>query len=181
MIQVSNRADRKPLHQQFSDLDNKVFSAFCDSFTGISWDVDFKDNEDEFCGIDLQLTAKTATKEFTYDIELKSVHFNYLAIDYCYFQYEKWYSLVHYDNDIKLYVVIYPNLNKIAVWRVNRELLEKSEKEYQQMKRNTCKGDRLEEKLVYKFKFDDAKVFDVNLTNYKEKYDALYLQRTKKA
>ena len=175
MKQVSNRANRKPLHQQFSDLDNKVFSAFCDSFSNINWTADFKDNEDEFCGIDLQLTAKTATKEFTYDIELKSVQFNYLAIDYCYFQYE------NYDNDIKLYAVIYPNLDKIAVWRVNRELLEKSEKEYQQMKRNTCKGDRLEEKLVYKFKFEDAKVFQVDLTNYKEDYNALYKQRTKKA
>lgn len=181
MIQVSNRVNRKPLHQQFSDLDNKVFSAFCDSFANVDWTADFKDNEDKFCGIDLQLTAKTASKEYTYDIELKSVHFNYMKIDYCFFQYEKWYSLLQWDNDIKLYVAIYPNFNKIAIWRVNRELLEKSEKEYQQMKSNTCNGNGTKEKLVYKFKFDDAKVFDVDLTNYKSKYDALYKQRTEKA
>lgn len=49
------------------------------------------------------------------------------------------------------------------------------------MKSNTCNGDNLKEKLVYKFKFDDAKVYQVDLTNYKSKYDALYQQRTKKA
>lgn len=180
MIQVTNRGIRKPLHQQFSELDNKVFSAFCNTFTNVDWTADFKDNEDEFCGIDLQLTAKTDNKEYTYDCEIKSVHFSYLTIDYCYFQYEKWYSLCQWDNDIKVYIVIYPNLNKIAIWRVNRELLEKSEKEYQKMKSNTCNGDNLKEKLVYKFKFEDAKVYQVDLTNYKSKYDALYKQRTKK-
>lgn len=178
MKQVSNRR-KKPLHQRFSELDNKVFSAFCDSFTNINWIADYKDSNDEYCGIDLQLTAKTQTKENTYDIEIKSVHLNKL-LDYCYFQFSKWYSLVHWDNDYKLYVAIYPNHNKIAVWRVNRQLFEKSEKDLVQMRNNTCKGDYTNTKLVYKFMLKDAKVFDFNLTQYKDDYSALYKEITNK-
>lgn len=177
MIQVSNRSV-KPLHQKFSDLDNKVFSAFCQSFKNVSWIADFKDNEDEYCGIDLQLTALTKNKEITYDIEIKSVHLNKL-LDYCYFQWDKWFSLVEFDNDYKLYAVIYPNHNKIAIWRINRQLFEKSEKDYVKMKGNTCKGDRTKEKLVYKLKLSDARLFNVDLTNYREKYNALYKEIAK--
>jgi hypothetical protein len=179
MVQVTNR-NIKPLHQRFSELDNKVFSAFCKSFSGVSWTVDFKDNEDDFCGIDLQLTAKTNNRIGTYDVELKSVNFTYLAIDYCFFQYEKWYSLLQWDNEFKLYVAIYPYLDKIAVWRVNSDLLGKSEKEIKSMKNNTCKGEKLTEKLAYRFKFDDAKIFYVDLSQYRHKYDALYTEATEK-
>lgn len=178
MIQVSNRSV-KPLHQRFSDLDNEVFSAFCDSFSGINWNADYKDNSDQFCGIDLQLTAITNNKETTFDVEIKSVHLNKF-LDYCYFQWDKWFSLLEFDNDYKLYAVIYPNHNKIAVWRINRELFEKSEKDYVSMKRNTCKGDNTKEKLVYKLKIKDAKEFDFNLSQYKDKYSALYKEVTKK-
>ena len=177
MIQVSNRSI-KPLHQRFSDLDNKVFSAFCQSFNNVKWIADYKDNVDTFCGIDLQLTALTQNKETTYDVEIKSVHLNKF-LDYCYFQWDKWFSLVEFDNDYKLYAVIYPNHNKIAVWRINRQLFEKSEKDFVNM-RNTCKGDRTKEKLVYKLKIKDAKVFDFNLSQYKDKYSALYQEVTKK-
>ena len=179
MIQVSNRSV-KPLHQQFSDLDNKVFSAFCDSFTGISWNVDFKDNDSIFSGIDCQLTARTPNRETTYDIEIKSVHLTKF-LPYCFFQYDKWYSLVQWDNEYKLYVVVFPNHNKIAIWRMCSDLFKKSDKDFVQMKANTCKSDEMKEKLVYKLKLSDAKVFDFNLTAYKSKYDALYLQRNKKA
>lgn len=169
---------KKPLHQRFSQLDNEVFSAFCNSFNGINWILDFKDNEDQYCGIDLQLTAKTKSKQITYDVELKSVHLNKL-LPYCYFQWDKWYSLVEWDNDIKLYAVIFPNHNKIAVWRINRELFLKSEKDLVTMKTNTCKGDRTKEKLVYKLKLSDARLFDVDLTNYRENYNALYQEIAK--
>ena len=178
MIQVSNRSI-KPLHQKFSDLDNKVFSAFCQSFNNISWIADYKDNTDSFCGIDLQLTAMTKNKETTYDIEIKSVHLNKF-LDYCYFQWDKWFSLIEWDNDYKLYAVIYPNHNKIAVWRINRQLFEKSEKDFVSMKTNTCKGGTTKDKLVYKLKLTDAKVFDFNLADYKDKYSALYKEVTKK-
>ena len=70
MIQVSNRT--KPLHQRFSELDNAVVSAFFDSFSSVTWVADFKDAEDDFCGIDLQLTAFTNNKSQTYDVEIKS-------------------------------------------------------------------------------------------------------------
>lgn len=176
MIQVSNRSI-KPLHQRFSDLDNKVFSAFCDSFNGINWITDFKDNEDQYCGIDLQLTAKTQNKETTYDIEIKSVHLSKF-LDYCYFQWDKWYSLNQWDNDYKLYAVIYPNHNKIAVWRINRQLFEKSEKDFVSMRRNTCKGSNTKDKLVYKLKLKDAKVFDFDLTEFRDKYSALHQEVT---
>lgn len=165
--------NRTRLHQQFSELDNKVFSAFCDSFNWVKWTPDFKDNEDEFCGIDCQLTAKTRTKETTYDIEIKSVHLNKF-LPYCFFQYDKWYSLLEWDNDIKLYVAIYPNHNKIAVWRINSQLFEKSDKDFVTMKTNTCKGDNIKDKLVYKLKLSDATVYNFDLTQFKEEYDALH-------
>lgn len=99
MVQVSNRT--KPLHQQFSELDNSVISAFCNSFKSVKWTADFKDNEDKFCGIDLQLTANTKTKKQTYDIEVKSrVTLNDFRIAKdCFFEFDKWYSLNQWDND----------------------------------------------------------------------------------
>lgn len=181
MVQVSNRR-YKPLHQRFSELDNKVVSAFCDSFTNVTWVADFKDGEDDFCGIDVQLTATTKNgKEQTYDAEIKSrvtlTNFN-VAVD-CFFEWEKWYSLNQFDNDKKLYIVIYPNCNKIAIWHVCSELFRKSEKDYIEMKKNTCKSNSTKTKLVYRFKLSDAKVFDFNLTEYIEKYNALYKETTK--
>lgn len=171
--------NNKPLHQRYSELDNEVFSAFCDTFKTVDWIADFKDNEDQYCGIDLQLTAKTSVAEKTYDIELKSVHLNKM-LPFCYFQRDKWFRLLQWDNDIKLYVAIYTNHNKIAIWNVNYNLLRKSEMDYAKMKLNTCKGDNLKEKLVYKLKLRDAKVFDFNLSQYKDEYSALYKQITKK-
>ena len=173
MKQVVNKQRLKPLHQKFSALDNSVVSAFCNSFVNVKWVADFKDNEDEFCGIDLQLTASTKNKKQTYDCEI-----NFSIAKDCFFEWEKWYSLNQWDNNKKLYIVIYPNCNKIVIWNVCRELFKKSEKDYIQMKRNTCKGENTKTKLVYKFKITDAKVFNFDLTNYKEKYNALYKQTT---
>ena len=177
MVQVSSRT-LKPLHQRFSELDNTVISAFCDSFTNVKWIADFKDGENDYCGIDLQLTATTNNKEQTYDVEIKSRvtlnNFN-IAVD-CFFEWEKWYSLNQWDNDKKLYICIYPNCNKIAIWHVTRELFRKSDKELLEMKKNTCNGNTTKTKLVYRFKLQDAKVFDFNLTSYKNKYNALYKQ-----
>lgn len=181
MVQVSNRGKNyKPLHQRFSELDNEVFSAFCDSFNCV-WLADYKDNKDDFCGIDLQLTASTKNEVQTYDIEIKSrvTVDNFNGIKDCFFEWSKWYNLVHYDNDKKLYVVIYPNCDKIAIWNVCRALFEKSDKEYLEMKRNTCKGTYTKRKQVYRFKLSDAKVFDFNLTEYRSKYNALYKEITK--
>lgn len=177
MIQVSNRT--KPLHQQFSELDNKVFSAFCDTFKSVKWIADYKDSSDKYCGIDLQLSAMTKSKLTTYDCELKSIHLNKF-LSYCFFQTEKWYSLLEWDNENKLYIAIYPNHNKIVIWNVNRELLRKSEKEYQAMKKNTCIGSEDVTKQVYKLKISDGKVFNFDLSKYREKYNALYKQISNK-
>lgn len=172
---------KKRLHQQFSELDNAVFSAFCDSFQGIAWSPDYKDLTDEFCGIDVQLTAQTKTKEMTYDIELKSrVTLNnfQLAKD-CFFEVDKWYQLLHWDNDKKLYIAIYPNCDKIAIWNVTGDLLRKSEKDFCTMNYSFC-GQRYQvEKQVYRFKMTDAKVYDFNLTDFRDKYNALYQQITR--
>jgi len=181
MIQVSNTY--KPLHQRFSELDNAVISAFCDSFTNVTWIADFKDDENDFCGIDLQLTATTKNgKQQTYDCEVKSrvTQTRWFPNSDCFFEWEKWYSLIHYSNEKKLYIVLYPNCNKIAIWNVTSELFKKSEKDFVEMKRNTCKGTNTKTKLVYRFKLSDAKVFDFNLTEYREKYNALYTETTKK-
>ena len=177
MVQSGNI--KKPLHQQFSEVDNEVFSAFCNSFSGVQWVADFKDSTDLFCGIDLQLTAKTPTKINTYDIELKAVFLRKL-LDYCYFQTEKWYNLVEFDNDKKLYVVIYPLHDIIAIWNVTGALLRSSEKDIKPMKKNTASGSENVEKQVYKFKLKDAKVFKYNLSQYREKYNALYKAITQK-
>lgn len=48
------------------------------------------------------------------------------------------------------------------------------------MKRNTCKGENTKTKLVYKFRIEDAQLFDFELSKFKEKYNALYKQTTKK-
>lgn len=179
MVQVSNR-NYKPLHQRFSELDNKVVSAFCDSFN-VNWIADFKDDSDNYCGIDLQLTASTKTKGQTYDIEIKSrvSQYKWFPQSDCFFEWEKWYSLNQWDNDKKLYLVIYPNCNKIAIWHVCKALFDRSEKDYIEMKRNTCRGENTKTKLVYRFKLSDAKVFDFNLSDYKNKYNALYQEITK--
>lgn len=175
---VMNTTNNKPLHQQFSELDNEIFSAFVDTFTSVTWIADFKDDEDNYCPIDLQLTGKTNNREDTFDVELKSVHLH-KWLDYCFFQADKWYSLLQFDNNKKLYIAIYPNHNKIAIWNVNKELLETSERDYQTMKSNTCNGDNTKTKLVYKFKLSNAKVFNFDLSRYKIRYNALYKQRSK--
>ena len=166
---------KKRLHQQLSQLDNEVFSAFCDSYQGIAWKADFKDSTDPFCGIDLQLTGTTKRVERTYDIELKS-RFQQRLFNDCYFESDKWYRLVYWDNDVKLYVAIYPYCNKIAIWNVNSDLLSKSEKDFCTMNYSFC-GERYQtEKQVYKFKFTDGKLYDFDLTPYKDRYDAIYKQ-----
>lgn len=167
------------LHQAFSALDNEVFSAFCDSFSGVNFTVDFKDNADKYCGVDAQLTATTRTRKMTYDVEIKSVHLNTL-LDYCFFEPQKWLSLVEWDNECKLYIAIYINLDKIAIWRVNKDLLNKSEKAIKTMNKNTCKGQNKQEKQVYKLKLSGAKVYDFNLNQYREQFNALYQQATQK-
>lgn len=168
---------KKRLHQQLSQLDNEVFSAFCDSFQGISWNADYKDSTDEFCGIDLQLTGTTKRQEETYDIEIKS-RFQYRLFNDCYFETEKWYKLVYWDNNIKVYVAIYPFINKIAIWNVNSELLAKSEKGFQTMNRSFCGEQDPVEKQVYKLKFKDGKLFNYDLTPYRDRYYAIYQQIT---
>lgn len=179
MVQVSKR--RKPLHQLFSELDNTVVSAFCDSFNGVEWLPDFKDVKDEYCGIDLQLTATSKNKQDTYDVEIKSrvTLDNFALATDCFFEWDKWFKLCQWDNNKKLYIVIYPNCNKIAVWTVNSRLFRTSEKEFVEVKRNTCRGNYTKQKLMYRFKMKDAKVFDFNLTEYKSKYNALYKEITK--
>ena len=167
------------LHQQLSQLDNEVFSAFCDSFQGISWSPDFKDNTDEFCGIDLQLTGTTKRVERTYDIELKS-RFQLQLYDDCFFEWDKWFRLVFWDNDVKLYVAIYPNCNKIAIWNVNEELLRKSERDFVEMNQSFCGNHQKVQKKVLKFKFTDGKLYDFDLTPFKERYNAIYQQITSK-
>ena len=165
----------KKLHQQLSQIDNEAFSAFCNSFGSINWNADFKDDEDEYCGIDLQLTAQTLNRKNTYDIELKCRFQNKLYSD-CFFEWEKWYRLVYWDNETKLYVAIYPYCNKIAIWNVNTDLLKKSERALIKMNYSFCGSHEKVEKQVLKFKLSDAKLFDYDLTPFKEKYNAIYKQ-----
>lgn len=170
--------EKNRLHQQLSALDNAVFSAFCDSFQGISWNADFKDNIDPYCGIDLQLTGTTNRAERTYDIELKS-RFQKRLYDDCYFEYEKWYKLIYWDNDVKLYVAIYPFCNKIAIWSVCSELLRHSEKDIQELPKSTARAAENVTKTVYKFKFTDGKLYNFNITPWRDQYYAIYKQISK--
>ena len=167
------------LHQQFSALDNEVFSAFCESFDNVNWTVNFTDSSDKYCGIDVQLTGETRLHRETYDVEIKSVHLS-TELDYCFFEADKWYSLIAFDNEVKLYVVIYPNLNKIAAWRVNNKLLSNSEIAMLKLKNNTCNGGNAREKKVYKLKLSDAAVYDFDLKKYKERFNGLHQQTKQK-
>lgn len=172
MYTPTNR-NRKGTHQLYSELDNKVFSSFCETFNGVQWIADYKDSEDVFCGIDLQLTALTRDNRQTYDVEIKSVHL-FKWLDYCYFEPEKWLQLVRYENDTKLYIAIYPNHNRIAIWHVTGDLLRRCEKRIIPMKKNTANGSEIVDKQVYLLPLNDAKVFDFDLTSYKSKYNALH-------
>ena len=71
-------------------------------------------------------------------------------------------------------------MRAVADLRVNRDLFVKSEKDLVEMKRNTCNGTSTITKKVYRFKLSDAKVFDFDLTNYSNKYNALYKQISSK-
>lgn len=170
--------EKNRLHQQLSQLDNAVFSAFCDSFQGISWKAEYKDSTDPFCGIDLQLTGTTKLLERTYDVELKA-RLQKRLYDDCFFEYDKWYKLIYWDNDIKLYVAIYPNCNKIAIWTVNEELLRKSEKDFVEMNESFCGNHQKVQKKVYKFKFTDGKLYDFDITPWRDQYYAIYQQIAK--
>lgn len=180
MVQVTNR-QIKPLHQRFSELDNTVFSAFCTSFQALQWQI--KPIDDDFSGIDIQATGTTKQgKSKTYDVEIKSriMVDNFNLIKDCFFQPDKWLSMVYYDNYYKVYFVIYPNCDKIAIWNITGDLLHRSEKDFVRMKRNTAKGSEKVEKQVYKLSLRDAKVYTFDLSKYKDKYNALYKEITKK-
>ena len=166
----------KRLHQQYAELDNLVIEDFLNSFN-ITWEKDYKDNSsDEFCEIDLQLTGTTKSSRKTYDCEIKAVHLK-KWLDYCFLEPSKWLGLCSFDNDIKLYIVIYPNLDKIAIWELNKELLMNSDKDLILVRKDTCNGLEFIEKEVYKLEVDKAKVFNVNLSQYKPIYNALLMQR----
>ena len=105
-------------------FDHEVFSAFCKMFSAVSWTI--KDT-DRCAGFDVSVTAKTKSKLETFDVELKTVNLNKL-LDYCFFEADKWISLVGGENNVKLYFVYYRKLNLIAVWRVDSGLLRSSER-----------------------------------------------------
>lgn len=170
---MATKEVNKQLPQQFSGLDNDVFSAFCDTFKGVEWTADFKDGSDVFSGIDLQLTGTTSKKVETYDVELKSSTLHKF-LPYFFFEPSKWLDLVGFDNNKKLYVAIYIYQNKIVVWNVTGNLLRRSEKTITSMNRNTSRGSEKVDKTVYKLKVADGKVFDFDLSEYLLKYNALH-------
>lgn len=157
----------------FEALDRAIFSGFCQSFTSVTWNFNYTDGQ--FDGYDAMATAITENKTETFDVELKSVFLNKL-LPYCYFQPDKWVSLVGGENNIKLYFVIYPLLNKIAIWRLTGDLLRSSEKDIREMNRNTLRSPEKCLKTVLLLPLSKAKVFDYNLSQWKDKYNALYLQ-----
>ena len=173
--------EAKTIAEQFEMLDRQVFSAFTSSFNGITWNIE--ELQERYAHIDLQVTASTKNdKRKTYDIELKSRP-NVSDMSYvkdCYFELEKWYGLCEYDNDFKLYVAIYPSVNKILIWNVNFDLLKSSEKTIQKLKSSTAgKHRHIVEKQVFKLKREDAIEFDFDLSEWRKDYNALYLQATK--
>lgn len=164
-------------YMAFEALDRAIFSAFCQSFTSVTWNFNY--TSDQFDGYDAMATAITENKTETFDVELKSVFLKKL-LPYCYFQPDKWLALVGGENNVKVYFVIYPLLNKIAVWRLSGDLLKASEKDIKPMNRNTLRSPEKCLKHVYLLELNKAKVFDVDLTQWKDKYNALYLQTREK-
>lgn len=172
------RESNKPLHQQFEDLDRTVFSAFCTSFDGLQWNIRAIEDND-YSGIDLQATGATKQGKYkTYDVELKSriTLTDFRVAKNCFFQPDKWLSLCQYDNEYKIYFVIYPNCDKIAIWNITGALLRKSEKDITAMRKNTASGSKKVEKQVYRLSIEDAKVYTFDLSDYKNEYNALYKQ-----
>lgn len=160
-------------YQQIERLDRCIFSGFCSSFTAVQWTFDY--TVDEYAGYDAMATAVTNNNVTTYDVEIKSV-FLRKFLDHCIFEPDKWLSLVGGENDVCIYFVIYPLLNKIAIWRVNRALLEASPKDFKECNRNTLRGAEKCLKHVYLFPISKAKVYDVDLSQYRDKYNAIYIQ-----
>ena len=168
------------LAERFSKLDIDVFSALCSTYNNISWTFDANPcncakDDDDFCGIDLQVTATTKSKMQTYDIELKCVMLDKF-LPYCYMECGKWLKLVSWNNDRKLYVAIYPKHNKVLIWAVDSDLLKASEKDTKQAKKSTVNGQQTTLKCFYKLPTCKAKVFNIDLSEYLEKYNAIYQQ-----
>ena len=145
-------------------FDHAVFSAFCKMFSAVSWSI--KDT-DRFSGFDVSVTAKTKSRVETFDVELKTVNLNKL-LDYCFFELDKWISLVGGENNVKLYFVYYRKLNLIAVWRVDGGLLRSSEKHSIELPCATVadRGTRLKD--VYLLPLSAAKIFNFNANNIQE-------------
>lgn len=164
------------LRMEFADADKNAVTKFLiQSFPSIEWDMEWLG--DTYAPIDLQLTANTPTKVETYDIEVKAVSAK-KQFDVCFFEANKWLGLIQYENNIKLYVVVYPYLNKIAVWRVDSALLRRSEKAIQALPKESTNAEETEKQL-YRFKLSDAKLFDAKLTEKEiENYHALFTQST---
>lgn len=146
-------------------FDHAVFSAFCKMFSSVTWSIQ---DTDRFAGFDVSVTAKTKSKIETYDVELKTVNLNKL-LDYCFFEADKWYSLVGGENNVKLYFVYYKNLNLIAVWRVDGDLLRSSEKHSIELPSATVedRGTRLKD--VWLLPLSAAKIFTFDNANNLQK------------
>lgn len=143
-------------------FDHEIFSAFCKMFSAVTWTI--KDT-DRFAGFDVSVTAKTKSKVETFDAELKTVNLNKL-LDYCFFEADKWYSLVGGENNVKLYFVYYRKLNLVAVWRVDSGLLRSSEKHSIELPSATVedRGTRLKD--VWLLPLSAAKVFTFSNADY---------------
>lgn len=171
-----SEAMKTRLRKEFADADEKAVTKFLlQSFPSIKWEMNWLGYR--YAPIDLRLTANTQTKVETYDIEVKAVSAK-RQFDVCFFEAIKWHGLTYYDNNIKLYIVVYPYLNKIAVWRVDGDLLRKSEKAIQSLPKESTNGEETEKKL-YRFKLSDAKLFDAKLTQEEiSNYDGLFAKST---
>lgn len=165
--------------QRFSNLDNEVFYNLLKSYDHVNYKIEFLDEKDIFSTIDCQMTATTKNKEVTYDVELKNRSVEKLYQDTI-IEVKKVNALNENKNEVKLYVVIYPKINKILIWNINDDLLKKSELTKMYLNKNTVCGNTKIEKDVYKLKIKDAKIIDFNLNKWREKYNGLYLQTNKK-
>lgn len=160
-------------YENFEAIDRDVFSAFCNSFSGINWNL--RPTTDPYARFDVEATATTELNSTTYDIEIKSVFLHYL-LDVCYLEADKWLGLVGGENDRKIYFVVYPYLDTVAVWNVTGELLRSSERHVKELPKNTVRdGNVTIKKDVYLLPIDKAKLYYIDLSSYRKRYNANHL------
>lgn len=140
--------------------DRQAYSAFTSNYN-VNWN--YKATTYKYAAIDEQLTGSTKNKTATYDIEIKSRDSDRLYSD-CILEVDKYNKLMQFSlNEMKLYFVIYPKLNKLYIWNMNDfthdELMDIYNPKFLCNEKTADNRTVKVEKEVFQLPFDKAKEF----------------------